>query len=127
MRYVGLDIHKQVVQAHFCDQRGHKLQRMRFDLNTASLNRFALQHFGTDCAVALEATTNTWAVVDILAPHCAQITVSNPLRTKTLALSRSTRAVVAVRLPAESLDRRSPYPGGTQSGSTPFGTCTSGH
>lgn len=88
MRYVGLDVHKRVVQAHFCDPAGHKLETMRFDLNTASLQRFALEHLGPDCAVALEATTNTWAVVDILTPHCAQITVSNPLRTKAIALSK---------------------------------------
>jgi len=88
MRYVGLDVHKRIIQAHFCDQHGHRLDTMRFDLNTVSLQQFAVQHLGSDCAVALEATTNTWAVVDILTPHCAQITVSNPLRTKAIALSK---------------------------------------
>jgi transposase len=88
MRYVGLDVHKRIIQAHFCDQHGHRLETMRFDLNAASLQKFALHHLGSDCAVALEATTNTWAVVDILTPHCAQITVSNPLRTKAIALSK---------------------------------------
>jgi len=58
-----------------------KLRSMRFDLTTLSLQRFALEHLGNDCAVALGRTTNTWAVVDILAPHCERITVSNPLRT----------------------------------------------
>jgi len=89
MRYVGLDVHKRIVQAHFCDAQGHKLRTMRFDLTTLSLQRFALEHLGNDCAVALEATTNTWAVVDILTPHCEHITVSNPLRTKAIALSKN--------------------------------------
>jgi hypothetical protein len=62
MRYVGLDVHKRIVQAHFCDAQGHKLGTMRFDLSTLPLQRFALEHLGHDCAVALEATTNTWAV-----------------------------------------------------------------
>jgi transposase len=88
MRYVGLDVHKRIIQAHLCDRQGRKLQTMRFDLNATSLQRFALQHLGPDCAVALEATTNTWAVVDILASQCAQITVGNPLRTKAIALSK---------------------------------------
>ena len=88
MRYVGLDVHKRVVQAHFCDQEGQRLRDLRFDLTVTSLQRFAAEHLGSDCSVALEATTNTWAVVDILKPYCAQITVGNPLRTKAIALSK---------------------------------------
>jgi len=59
MRYVGLDVHKRIIQAHFCDAQGHKLSTMRFDLSTLSLQRFSLEHLGDDCAVALEATTVT--------------------------------------------------------------------
>ena len=88
MRYVGLDVHKHVVQAHFCDERGSELQSVRFELTAASLSQFAHDHLGPDCSVALEATTNTWAVVDILEPSCAKVVVSNPLKTKAIALSK---------------------------------------
>jgi transposase len=33
----------------------------------------------------LEATTNTWAVVDALEPHVAEVVVGNPLRTRAIA------------------------------------------
>jgi transposase len=88
MRYVGLDVHKRLVQAHFCDEQGRMLQSMRFELTAASLSQFAHEHLGADCAVALEATTNSWAVVDILKSSCAKVVVSNPLKTKAIALSK---------------------------------------
>ena len=88
MRYVGLDVHKRLVQAHFCDEHGQELQSLRFELTAASLSQFANAHLGEDCTVALQATTNTWALVDILKPGCARIVVSNPLKTKAIALSK---------------------------------------
>lgn len=88
MRYVGLDVHKRLVQAHFCDEHGGELQSIRFELTAASLSQFAHDHLGPDCTLALEATTNTWAVVDILKPSCAKVVVSNPLKTKAIALSK---------------------------------------
>lgn len=36
----------------------------------------------------LEATTNTWAVVDVLKPFVAAIATSNPLRTKAIAQAK---------------------------------------
>jgi transposase len=88
MRFVGLDVHKRVIQAHIADQAGTKLGVWRFDLNARSLDRFAQCHLGSDTAVALENTTNTWAVVDALTPHCGRIVVSNPLRTKAIASAK---------------------------------------
>jgi transposase len=88
MRYIGLDVHKRVVQAHIADQAGAKLGACRFELSASTLNRFAQRHLGPDTAVALEATTNTWAVVDVLTPYCDRIVVSNPLRTKAIASAK---------------------------------------
>jgi hypothetical protein len=67
---------------------GGELQSMRFELTAASLSQFAHEYLGPDCVVALEATTNSWAVVDILKPGCAKVVVSNPLKTKAIALSK---------------------------------------
>jgi len=94
MRYVGLDVHKRLVQAHFCDENGGEQQSVRFELTAASLSQFAHDHLGADCVVALKATTNTWAVVDILRPGCAKVVVSNPLKTKAIALSKHKSARV---------------------------------
>jgi len=35
--------------------------------------------------VAVEATANTWPVVESLRPYVAEITVSNPMATKAIA------------------------------------------
>lgn len=85
MRFVGLDVHKRIVQACVLDHRGSPMQTRRFSLSASSLQEFATAYLGADCCVALEATTNTWAVVDVLAPHCQRVAVSNPMRTKLIA------------------------------------------
>mgnify|MGYP001317297279 CR=1 FL=1 len=88
MRYLGLDVHKRVVQACIIDEHGQSLGALRFDLTRETLTDFARSHLDDDCAVALEATTNTWAIVDVLAPFCPRVVVSNPMRTKAIASAR---------------------------------------
>ena len=88
MKFVGLDIHKRVVQACILDEAGAQQAMRRFDLSVQSLVKFAEEELGADCAVALEATTNTWAVVDIIEPYCARVVVSNPMRTKAIATAK---------------------------------------
>ena len=85
MRFIGLDVHKRVVQACVLDADGAQIDAVRFDLTLDTLTEFAKQYLDDDCAVALEATTNTWAVVDVLAQYCPNVVVSNPMRTKMIA------------------------------------------
>ena len=35
--------------------------------------------------MALEATTNTWAVVEVIEPYVERVVVANPLRTRAIA------------------------------------------
>jgi transposase len=102
MRYVGLDVHKRVLQAHLISDDGTR-QDLRLALTADTLQRFARQHLGADCQVALEATTNTWAVVDLLTPHCAQVVVSNPMATRAIAYSKIKTDKVDARVLAELL------------------------
>lgn len=88
MRYLGLDVHKRIVQACVLDADGTVLASLRFALTRDSLVDFARQHLDDDCALALEATTNTWAIVDALAPFGPRIIVSNPMRTKAIASAK---------------------------------------
>jgi len=88
MRFVGLDVHKRIVQACVLDSNGAELASLRFDLSVSTLVEFAERHLEPDCALALEATTNTWAIVDILEPYCGRIVVSNPMRTKAIATAK---------------------------------------
>jgi transposase len=88
MRFIGLDVHKRVVRACVLDANGVQLNMLRFELTAETLVSFAQRHLDDDCALVLEATTNTWAVVDALAPFCPRIVVSNPMRTKVIASAK---------------------------------------
>jgi transposase len=88
LHYAGLDVHKRVVQACVLDQEGHILLRQRFELTPRGLVAFAREHLGADTHVALEATTNTWAIVALLRLHAARVVVSNPLLTKAIAQAK---------------------------------------
>jgi transposase len=88
MRFIGLDVHKRVVQVHIVDETGARLDAFRFELSAGTLEQFARRYLDEDTAVALEATTNTWAVVDAITPFCARVVVSNPLRTKAIASAK---------------------------------------
>ncbi len=85
MRFVGLDIHKRQVEATVLDEAGKVVHRQRFDCTRAALQCFAAKWLGPESRVALEATTNTWSVFDVLAPLCGEVVVSNPLRTRAIA------------------------------------------
>ena len=85
MPFAGLDIHKRIVQAVLIADDGAILRRERFDCTRDELTRFAQQHLGEHYRVALEATTNTWSVVDALRPLVGEVVVSNPLRTRAIA------------------------------------------
>lgn len=103
IRFVGLDIHKRVVQACLVDQAGQVVAQQRFALSPASLRQFAQQQLSADDRVAVEATTNTWAVVALLKPHVAEVVVSNPLATKAIASAKIKTDKVDARVLAQLL------------------------
>ncbi len=88
IRFVGLDIHKRIVQACLLDAAGQRLAQHRFNLSRQSLVDFAQQQLTVEDRVVVEATTNTWAVVALLKPHVAEVVVSNPLATKAIASAK---------------------------------------
>lgn len=85
VRFVGLDVHKRVVQACVLDEAGQVVLRRRFHLTRESLLEFAKEELTPEDRVVVEATTNTWAVVEILGSCVAEAVVSNPLRTRAIA------------------------------------------
>jgi transposase len=85
IRYVGLDVHKRLVEACIVDQSGKVVHREGFALNRRTLELFATKILHSTDQVALEATTNCWAVADALRPHVSKVVVSNPLTTKAIA------------------------------------------
>ena len=86
MPVVGLDVHKRVVQAVvLSDDDGHVIHRERFPCDRKELLRFAKQRLGPKARVVLEATTNTWSIVDLIRPLAGEVVVSNPMRTSAIA------------------------------------------
>ncbi|NLX22428.1 MAG: IS110 family transposase [Phycisphaerae bacterium] len=88
IRFVGLDVHKRVVEACIVDQAGNVVHRERFALNRHVLGLFATKVLRPGDHVALEASTNCWAVADLLRPHVARVVVSNPMTTKAIAQAK---------------------------------------
>jgi transposase len=88
IRYVGLDVHKRVVEACIVDHAGKVVHRERFALNRQSLRCFATKILRPTDQAAMEATTNCWAVADALRAHVAKVVVSNPMATKAIALAK---------------------------------------
>jgi transposase len=84
-RYVGLDVHMQFVEVCILNQRGKVLHRGQVDCCRGALQHFAERRLKRSDRVALEATTNTWPVVEILRPFVAAVVVSNALKTKSIA------------------------------------------
>jgi len=85
IRVVGLDVHKRVIEAVILDPEGQVLRRSRFACTREDLEHFARKFLTKEDRVALEATTNTWAIVGVLKPFVAEVVVSNPLRTRAIA------------------------------------------
>lgn len=86
VRYVGLDVHKRIVQACILAADGAILLQERLALS--ALATFAKSCLKPTDRAALEATTNTWAVVRVLKPFVAEVVVSNPLTTKAIAAAK---------------------------------------
>jgi transposase len=87
-RYVGLDVHKRQITACIIDAQGKILQQREIPLTRARLEAFARRTLQPGDHVALEATTNCWAVAETLAGHVTRVVVSNPLVTKAIAQAK---------------------------------------
>ncbi len=102
-RYIGLDLHKRVLEVCILDQGGHVEARMRLPVDRDSLASFAKSELRLDDRVAVEATTNTWPVVELLRSYVADVTVSNPMATKAIAQAKVKTDKIDARMLAQLL------------------------
>ncbi len=86
MRYIGLDVGRDY--AHVAAVEGGGPARRLPRLVMGDEFRAFAATLGPDDAVALEASTNTWALADLLGRHAGSVVVSNPLRTKAIASAK---------------------------------------
>jgi transposase len=87
MRFAGLDLHKQEIEAAILNEQGTLLHRQRFPCQRAAIEAFARSHL-SDAQVAVEATFHTWPIVKILEPLVKEVVISNPLRTRAIAQAK---------------------------------------
>jgi transposase len=102
-RFVGLDVHKSVIEACILDADGRVEARHRFALDEQALALFARTRLRPDDRVVLEATTNTWAVARVIRPHVAEVVVSNPMQTRAIAQAKVKTDKVDARILAQLL------------------------
>ncbi len=87
-RFVGLDVHKREITYCILDAAGAVVSQGKFVLNRDKLKNFATKNLLAGDRVALESTTNCWAVAEIVQKHVARVVVSNPMATKAIAHSK---------------------------------------
>ena len=89
LRFVGLDVHKHILQMCIIDATGKVLVKERLeDFDREKLLDWARRKLQPQDRIALEATTNTWAVARLLRPFVAEVVASNPLATKAIAQAK---------------------------------------
>ena len=89
LRFVGLDVHKHVLQICIIDATGKVILKERLEgFDREKLLEFARVKLHPQDRVALEATTNTWAVARLLRPFVSEVVASNPLTTKAIAQAK---------------------------------------
>lgn len=88
MRFIGLDLHKKLLVVCALDRRGKVLFRESVECRREALIAFAKAKLQSSDQLAVEATTNTWSVADILRPFVAAVTVGNPLQIKAIAQAK---------------------------------------
>ncbi len=86
MRFIGLDIGRDF--AHVAVVEGSGTARRLPRLGMGDEFRLFAATLGPDDTVALEASTNTWALADLLRAHAGRVVVSNPLRTRAIASAK---------------------------------------
>ena len=85
--YIGLDVHKEYITIGGMNKEQEIVFRPR-NMNMDRFKRWAEENLRDTDEVVLEATTNTWAVYDMVAPLVKRVVVAHPAEVKQIANSR---------------------------------------
>jgi transposase len=91
LRFVGCDVHKRTAVFTILQEEGKLLARYTVPVTREALRAFAERQLAAEDHLAMEATTNTWAVAGVLRPFVGEIVIGNPLRVRRLRKPRSRR------------------------------------
>jgi hypothetical protein len=104
MRHIGLDVGRDFAHVAVVEGTGQARRLPRVAMGD-EFRAFAAT-LGPEDVVALEASTNTWALADLLGRHAGRVVVSNPLRTRAIAAAKRKLAVLVWHLLAKDEDCR---------------------
>ena len=99
-RYIGLDVHKHYLVAYGVDRDQHPVYGPR-RVEYADLEAWLARDLRPSDAVALEMTTNTWQMVDLLEPCVHSVTVVHPPEVKAIVKARVMTDKKAARILAQ--------------------------
>jgi transposase len=99
-RYIGLDVHKHYLVAYGVDRDQNRLYGPR-RVDYSELERWIAKDLTPTDAVALEMTTNTWTLVDILEPQVHSVIVVHPPEVKAIVKARVMTDKKAARVLAQ--------------------------
>jgi transposase len=102
MRSIGLDVGRHVAEVAIAEPGLRTRSGGRIGASPESLEAFAAT-LSADDQVVLEATTNTWAIVELLERHAGRVVVSNPLRTRAIADAKTKTDTIDATTLAELL------------------------
>jgi transposase len=103
VRYVGCDVHKRTAVFTTLLEDGTVDGIHTVVVTRETLAHFAELHLRQEDRLAMEATTNTWAVAELLGPQVQELIISNPLRTRAIAEAKIKTDKVDSRVLAELL------------------------
>lgn len=103
IRFVGCDVHKRMAVFTIVLADGSVHASYSVSVTRESLADFGALHLRREDRLAMEATTNTWGVADVLRPHVGEIVISNPLRTRAIAEAKIKTDKIDARVLAELL------------------------
>ncbi|MBD3207593.1 IS110 family transposase [Candidatus Bathyarchaeota archaeon] len=86
--YVGMDIHKNFIQAAALDEQGNIIMEQKFKTNDKEIQRFVKSLKAQKIQAAIEATCTWYHVYEILRALDVETTLVNMRRTKTIAESK---------------------------------------
>lgn len=103
MRNIGMDVHAR--QTYFCvlDEEGRKVERGKVETKEEALRGVVNRHKREGVQVALEATTTSWWVQEVLKKAGAKVEVTNPYKVKLISESRAKTDKADAQILAELL------------------------
>jgi transposase len=103
LRFVGCDVHKRTAVFTILLEDGKLFTTFTVPVTREALRSFAERQLQGEDRLAMEATSNTWAVAGVLRPFVQEIIIGNPLRVRAIAEAKIKTDKVDSRVLAELL------------------------